>query len=73
MSLRIAPTERQHTWVRTLGLEVQLEPGQPVQIGISRKFEPEGIADLARRADLRLTRQWLDRERWFSLNELTRD
>jgi uncharacterized SAM-dependent methyltransferase len=44
-----------------------------VQIGISRKFEPEGIADLARRADLRLTRQWLDRERWFSLNELTRD
>jgi len=73
MSLRIAPTERQHSWVRSLGLEVQLEPGQPVQIGISRKFEPEGIADLARLADLRLTRQWLDGQRWFSLNELTRD
>jgi uncharacterized SAM-dependent methyltransferase/ubiquinone/menaquinone biosynthesis C-methylase UbiE len=73
MSLRIAPTERQHSWVRSLGLEVQLEPGQPVQVGISRKFEPAGIAELARLAGLRLTRQWLDRQRWFSLNELSRD
>jgi L-histidine N-alpha-methyltransferase len=71
MSLRIAPTRPQHTWIRRLGLEVQLEPGQPVQVGISRKFEPEGIAELARLARLRLGRQWLDHRQWFSLNELS--
>ncbi|MEZ5318770.1 MAG: L-histidine N(alpha)-methyltransferase [Vicinamibacterales bacterium] len=72
MSLRVAPTERQHTLVRSLGLEVQLEPGQPVQVGISRKFEPEGIGELAAMAGLRLSRQWLDGRRWFSLNEFVR-
>jgi L-histidine Nalpha-methyltransferase len=72
MALRIAPSEPQHTWVRDLGIEAQLEPGQPVQVGISRKFEPEGIGQLAQMAGLTLTRQWLDRRRWFSLNELSR-
>lgn len=72
MSLRISPTERQHTLVRKLGMEVQLQPGQPVQIGISRKLEPEGVAALACLANLRLTRQWLDRQGWFSLNEFVR-
>jgi L-histidine Nalpha-methyltransferase len=73
MSLRIAPTAPQHTWVRKLELEVQLEPGQPVQVGISRKYEPGQIAILARMAGLRLSRQWFDSRRWFSLNELVRD
>ncbi len=73
MSLRIAPTSPQHTWIRKLELEVHLEPGQPVQVGISRKYEPEQIAMLARMAGLRLSRQWFDRRRWFSLNELVRD
>lgn len=72
MNLRIAPTLPQHTWVQRQGLEVHLDPGQPVQVGISRKFEPEGIAALARLAGLRLGRQWFDRRRWFSLNELSR-
>lgn len=72
MNLRIAPRTRQHTWVQRLGIEVQLEPGQPVQVGISRKYEPEGVAELARRAGLVLRRQWFDRRRWFSLNELVR-
>lgn len=73
VSLRIAPTQPQHTWVRKLELEVQLEPGQPVQVGISRKYEPDQIGTLARLAGLRLTRQWFDRRRWFSLNELAPD
>ncbi|MGE3173410.1 MAG: L-histidine N(alpha)-methyltransferase [Planctomycetota bacterium] len=73
MNLRIAPRTAQRTWVRRLGIEVHLQPGQPVQVGISRKFEPEGIAELARRAGLRLRRQWLDGKGWFSLNELVRD
>ncbi len=70
MALRVAPTEPQHTWVRALGMEVHLEPGQPVQVGLSRKFEPESIAKLAGLAELKLTRQWLDKRKWFSLNEL---
>ncbi|MGE3275020.1 MAG: L-histidine N(alpha)-methyltransferase [Vicinamibacterales bacterium] len=73
MSLRVAPTIPQHTWVRKLGIEVQLEPGQPVQVGISRKYEPEQLAALAELAHLRLARQWFDDRHWFSLNELVRD
>jgi uncharacterized SAM-dependent methyltransferase/ubiquinone/menaquinone biosynthesis C-methylase UbiE len=72
MCLRIAPDVPQHTWVRSLGLEVTLQPGQPVQVGISRKFEPSGIGKLASLAELKLTRQWLDKRKWFSLNELAR-
>lgn len=72
MSLRVSPTERQHTWLRTAGLEVELEPNQPVQIGISRKFEPEGLRFLGDMAELQLKRQWFDRKGWFSLNEFIR-
>jgi uncharacterized SAM-dependent methyltransferase/ubiquinone/menaquinone biosynthesis C-methylase UbiE len=70
MSLRIAPVEPQRTWVHKLGIEVHLEPGQPVQVGISRKFEPEGIRTLARMASFDMRRQWLDSRGWFSMNEL---
>jgi uncharacterized SAM-dependent methyltransferase len=70
MNLRIAPAEPQHTFVRKLGLEVHLEPGQPVQVGISRKYEPAAIRALAEAAGFRLERQWFDSRRWFSLNEL---
>jgi L-histidine N-alpha-methyltransferase len=72
MSLRVAPGEAQHTSVRKLGAEVRLETGQPVQIGISRKFGPKGLGQLASLAGLTLTRQWLDEKRWFSLNEFVR-
>ncbi len=70
MSLRIAPTEPQRTWVNTLGIEVYLKPGQPVQVGISRKYEPSGIRALARMASFDTRRQWLDSRQWFSLTEL---
>ncbi len=72
MNLRIAPRTSQRSWVRKLGIEVHLEAGQPVQVGISRKYEPEGIRELARMAGLELRRQWFDRRRWFSLNEFVR-
>jgi uncharacterized SAM-dependent methyltransferase/ubiquinone/menaquinone biosynthesis C-methylase UbiE len=72
MCLRVAPTQPQHTWVRKLGIETSLEPGQPVQVGISRKFEPESIGKLAPMAQMKLTRQWFDRRTWYSLNEIVR-
>jgi uncharacterized SAM-dependent methyltransferase/ubiquinone/menaquinone biosynthesis C-methylase UbiE len=70
MSLRIAPTETQRTWVNALNLEVVLKPGQPVQVGISRKYEPGQIPTLARMANFDMRRQWLDSRQWFSINEL---
>jgi uncharacterized SAM-dependent methyltransferase len=72
MSLRVAPTEPQHTWVRRLGAEVQFDAGQPLQVGISRKFEPDGIREMARLAGLEPKRQWLDDRKWFSLTEFVR-
>ncbi|MCA8974429.1 MAG: L-histidine N(alpha)-methyltransferase, partial [Planctomycetes bacterium] len=72
MGLRVAPTEPQRTWIEKLRMEVQLEPGQPVQVGISRKYEPEQIGRLAELAGLTMTRQWFDERGWFSMNELVR-
>lgn len=70
MNLRVAPTEPQRTWVKQLGMEVSLEAGQPVQVGISRKFDPESIGRLAQAAGFHLRRQYFDARRWFSLSEL---
>jgi uncharacterized SAM-dependent methyltransferase len=70
VNLRVAPRKAQHTWVQGLDMEVRLDKGQPVQVGMSRKYEPEAIGDLARLAGFRLERQWFDGRGWFSLNEL---
>lgn len=72
MSLRVAPGEPQHSWVRKLGAEIELDAGQPVQVGISRKFEAAGFRDLALLGGLEPRRQWLDSREWFSLNEFVR-
>lgn len=70
VNLRIVPKRRQGSWVPRLGREVELQPGQAVQVGVSRKFEPEAIREMARPAGFRLGRQWFDHKRWFSLNEM---
>lgn len=70
VNLRIAPTVPQRTLIRTLELEVSLEPGQPVQVGISRKYEPRSFARVAELAGFRAGRHWYDSRRWFALNEL---
>lgn len=69
MNLRVAPVEPQRTLVRNLELEFELDAGQPVQVGVSRKLELDGIAGLGRLAGLALTRQWTDDRGWFSLSE----
>jgi len=70
VNLRVAPTEPQTTWVAALGEEVRLEAGQPVQVGVSRKFTTAGLRALASHAGLKLRSQWLDSRGWFSLNEM---
>ncbi|MCA9738396.1 MAG: L-histidine N(alpha)-methyltransferase [Gemmatimonadota bacterium] len=70
VNLRVAPREPQSSWITALEEEVRLEAGQPIQVGISRKFTPAALLALARAAGFSLRRQWLDRRGWFSLNEL---
>lgn len=70
VNLRVAPREPQSSWVRSLDREVRLDAGQPVQVGVSRKFSPGALREIGARAGLRLRQQWLDRRGWFSLNEL---
>lgn len=71
VNLRVSPTREQKSFVRDLGREVVLAPGDAVQVGISRKFEPAQIDALARLGGFEVTRRWLDSHGWFSLNELT--
>ena len=71
VNLRVSPTREQRSFVRELGREVVLAPGDAVQVGISRKFEPEQIDALARLGGFEVSRRWLDSNEWFSLNELT--
>jgi len=70
MNLRVAPRVPQRTFVRKLGLEVGLDRDQPVQVGISRKFDRDSVAGVAEHAGLALERRWLDEREWFALNEL---
>ncbi|MEZ5980079.1 MAG: L-histidine N(alpha)-methyltransferase [Planctomycetota bacterium] len=70
VNLRVAPRVPQNTFVRDLGMEVALEAGQPVQVGISRKFDAKSVEGVARRAGFALERRWLDDKEWFALNEL---
>jgi uncharacterized SAM-dependent methyltransferase len=70
VKLRVAPREPQRSWVCALEEEIQIDAGQPVQVGVSRKFSPGALRAVASRAGLHLRHQWLDRRGWFSLNEM---
>lgn len=70
VNLRVASREPQASWIQSFEEEVRLEVGQPVQVGVSRKFSAAALRAIASRADLRLRQQWLDRRGWFSLNEM---
>ncbi len=70
VGLRIATTTHQHVYIRELDLELDLKPGDAVQVGRSRKFRPEDVERLAEAAGFEVRRQWFDSRRFFSLNEL---
>jgi uncharacterized SAM-dependent methyltransferase/ubiquinone/menaquinone biosynthesis C-methylase UbiE len=70
VNLRVSPTRDQRSWVRGLEREVVIAAEHAVQVGISRKFEPEQIDALAALAGFGVERRWLDARGWFSLNEL---
>ena len=60
----------QRSYVQELEQEVVIRVGDAIQVGISRKFEPEQIDQLARLAGFMVERRWLDSRGWFSLSEL---
>jgi len=70
MNLRVSPTREQRSWVPGLSREVVISTDDVVQVGISRKFEPQQIDALVELAGYRVERRWLDSRGWFSLNEL---
>ena len=70
VNLRVAPTRVQRSYVRELGREVVIGVGDAVQVGISRKFEPDQIDKLAELGGFVVERRWLDSKGWFTLNEL---
>ncbi|MCA8957792.1 MAG: L-histidine N(alpha)-methyltransferase [Planctomycetes bacterium] len=73
VQLRLMTRRPQDVYISSMHMEVHLDEGDSVQVGTSRKFQAREIARLAELAGLRLTRQWFDRQRYFSLNELVRD
>jgi len=69
IGMRVAPREEQRTFVRELNMEAHLAAGQPIQVGISRKFEPEAVRALAELAGFKVDRQWFDQRKWYALSE----
>lgn len=73
VNLKLRTTEPQSVWIARLDLQVEMEPGDAIQVGTSRKFRRDQIATLAELAGMRLRRQWICKRGWFSSNELVRD
>ena len=70
VNLSISPTRDQRSYVQELGHEVVIREQDSVQVGISRKFEPAQIDQLAKWSGLRVMRRWFDAREWFALTEL---
>jgi uncharacterized SAM-dependent methyltransferase/ubiquinone/menaquinone biosynthesis C-methylase UbiE len=70
---RLVSERSQDVYISSMHMEAHMDAGDAIQVGTSRKFEPDRIARLGELAGLRLRRQWFDSRRYFSLNEFFRD
>lgn len=73
VDLRVKTTLPQRVSIRELDLTVDLAEGDVVRVGVSRKFAPGAIAELAARAGLRVRSMWFDKDQAFALSEFVRD
>lgn len=73
VNLRVRTPVAQSCRVASLDRTLALEAGDVVQVGVSRKFTPDAVAELATRAGLRVRSLWFDTRHAFSLAELVRD
>jgi dimethylhistidine N-methyltransferase len=58
----------QRVWIEGLDLEVPFAAGESIHTENSYKYSRQEIGDLAGAAGLRLERQWMDVQGWFSVN-----
>jgi uncharacterized SAM-dependent methyltransferase len=72
VNLKLVNTRPQTVYISDLDLEVELDEGDAIQVGTSRKFVEEDIEDLLTLAGLRLRNQWFDSRRYMSMNECVR-
>jgi uncharacterized SAM-dependent methyltransferase/ubiquinone/menaquinone biosynthesis C-methylase UbiE len=73
VNFKLITRKPQKVRLARVGMEAKLQPGEAIQVGISRKFRKEDIARLASLAGFQLSRQWTDDRHYFSLNELVLD
>ena len=73
VNFKLVTTKAQAVYLGKLDLEAHLEAGDAIQVGTSRKFEPEDIGRLLELGGFVLTRQWVDERRYFSLSEAVVD
>ena len=73
VELRVVSTRDQQIGFGALGRRVALGRGDALQVGISRKFNPDDIATLATLAGLRVRSMWFDSKHHFAMGELVRD
>ena len=73
VNLKLVTTKPQSVYLGKLDLEAHLEAGDAIQVGTSRKFEPEDIGRLLELGGFVLTHQWFDARGYFSLSEAVVD
>lgn len=73
VSLKVVSERDQTTACPALGRDLSLKAGDAVEVGISRKFATDDIAELASRAGLRVRTLWFDSLHEFALGEMVRD
>jgi uncharacterized SAM-dependent methyltransferase len=72
VNLKLIAKKTQIVYLSRLNIQVVLEKGEAIQVGVSRKFRPQDIPLLFELAGMRLNRQWLDNREYFALNECMR-
>jgi uncharacterized SAM-dependent methyltransferase/ubiquinone/menaquinone biosynthesis C-methylase UbiE len=73
MNLKVVTRVPQSVHVEHLDLNVTLEAGDAIQVGVSRKFRTDDVRILASVAGLRVRTMWFDTRQYFTLAELVRD
>jgi len=73
VNLKLVTQRQQTVFISKLNMDVHLNKGDAIQVGTSRKFREKDIARLFSSANLRLHRQWFDRNHYLSMNECMRD
>jgi len=69
VDLKVRTLTEQDVRVERLGMDVHLNPGDALRVGISRKFRTDDIRILAKHAGLQLRTLWFDARQYFVLAE----